>query len=267
MKTKYIPITATLITMYTGSAYGTLPVIDYSKIAQDAYSEVMNYAKYAAEYAKQVEQYSLQLNQYEQQLLSVARYGTPAALRDLPAIRNIEELSQIYGAYRQDIVDIQQLANPNNAKTTFNQILSEYQQPNWQGWKTSGGIPISPGISSFQFPTTNYNIADSVATKIQELMEKKKTLQSQRDSALSSLQNATDASQVAKYHALITGLNGALADINAHIQQVSETGNLQRQKTQARTRNKQDRADATNTSKRLSGNRSRSNERRTGWRP
>jgi hypothetical protein len=117
---------------------GPLPVIDYSHIAQDAVNQVVNYAKYAAEYAKQVEQYSTQLSQYESQLLSIARYGDPAALRNLPAIRNIAELEQIYGQFRQDIVDINQLATPNNLKTNAEQILNQYRLPSINGMGGTG---------------------------------------------------------------------------------------------------------------------------------
>jgi hypothetical protein len=98
MKTKLLPTTITLLSICAVNAHASgIPVIDVSAIAQSATQEVMNYAKYAAEYAKQVEQYSTQLSQYEAQLLSISRYGDPAQLRNLPAIRNIEELSQVYG--------------------------------------------------------------------------------------------------------------------------------------------------------------------------
>jgi hypothetical protein len=98
MKTKLLPTTITLLSICAVNAHASgIPVIDVSAIAQSATQEVMNYAKYAAEYAKQVEQSSTQLSQYEAQLLSISRYGDPAQLRNLPAIRNIEELSQVYG--------------------------------------------------------------------------------------------------------------------------------------------------------------------------
>jgi hypothetical protein len=234
MKTKLIPITITLISICALNANATgIPVIDVSAIAQSAYQEVVNFLKYAKQETDEAATELHTLDMYEHQLLQIARYGDPGALRNLPAIRNIAELEQVYGQFQNDISDIQSLTNPNNAKTTFNQILSEYQQPNWQGWKTSNGTPIGPGISNFQFPTSNYNIAQTVGQQLQTLTEKKKTLQSQRDSALLSLQNATDSSAVAKYHALIAGLNGAIADLNEQLKQISEQGNLQRQKTQA----------------------------------
>jgi hypothetical protein len=215
--------------MYTANVRATLPVVDYTHIAQSAYQEVMNYAKYAAEYAKQVEQYSTQLSQYEQQLVSIARYGDPAALRNLPAIRNIEELTQIYGQYRQDISEIQSMANPNNLKSNAEQILNEYRLPSINGMGGSG----SSLQSMFQFPTSNYQVAQTISQQVDKLTETKKTLQTQRDAALSSLQNATDSAQVAKFHALINGLSAGIADINAHIQNVISEGHLQQSKNTA----------------------------------
>jgi hypothetical protein len=70
-------------------------------------------------------------------------------------------------------------------------------------------------------------VAQTISQQIDKLTETKKTLQSQRDAALSSLQNATDNSAVAKYHALINGLSAGIADINAQIQNVVSAGHLQ----------------------------------------
>jgi hypothetical protein len=150
MKTKLIPTTITLLSICAANAHASgIPVIDISAIAQSATQEIANYAKYAAEYAKQVSQYETQLQQYEQQLVSVARYGDPAQLRNLPAIRDIQELSQVYGQFRQDVADINQLANPNNLKSNAQQILNEYRLPSINGMGGSG----SSLQSMFQFPT------------------------------------------------------------------------------------------------------------------
>jgi flagellar biosynthesis chaperone FliJ len=65
----------------------------------------------------------------------------------------------------------------------------------------------------FQFSTGSYNIANNAQQQMQTLDQQRQKLQQQRDAALISLQSATTASDVQKYHAVIDSLNGAIAEV------------------------------------------------------
>src|SRR5271165_1137090 len=78
------------------SAKATLPVVDYSHIAQDAANEVVNFAKYAQTAIASAQTELNTLNTYENTVVQVARFGNPAALRKLPAVSTVAELYQLY---------------------------------------------------------------------------------------------------------------------------------------------------------------------------
>ena len=67
-------------------SYATLPVVDYSHIAQDAGNEVVNLAKWAKTEVDAAQTQLNTLNTYENTVLQVARMGNPAALRNLPGV-------------------------------------------------------------------------------------------------------------------------------------------------------------------------------------
>jgi hypothetical protein len=61
----------------------TLPVVDYSHIAQDAGNEVVNFAKWTKTEIDAAQTQLNTLNTWENTVLQVARFGNPAALRSL----------------------------------------------------------------------------------------------------------------------------------------------------------------------------------------
>jgi hypothetical protein len=214
-------------------ARATLPVVDYSHIAQDAGNEVVNFAKWAKTEVDQAQTELNTLNTYENTVVQVARFGNPAALRNLPGVSTVAELYQIYGQLSRNVLTAQALLNPQRYQSDMNSILSAYQLPNWKGYTTASGLPVLPGQGMFQFSTGSWNIATNAEQQLQALDQQRQKLQQQRDQALSSLQAASTASDVQKYHAVVDALNGAIAEVSQAEQELYHRTQLQHQQLQA----------------------------------
>jgi hypothetical protein len=195
-------------------AAATMSVIDHAHIAQDAANEVVNLVRCVQTGTKDTETALNTLRTYENTVLQVARMGDPAALRSLPGVSTVAELYQMYGEATRDYQQLQSLINPRRYQTDLNYILSAYQQPAWNGFRTASGFNFVPNQGLFQFPVSDYNVAQTVQEQLAQLDQKKRMLTQQRDQALKGLQSATTVSDVQKYHAALDALNAAMADVN-----------------------------------------------------
>jgi hypothetical protein len=194
-------------------ARATLPVVDYSHIAQDAGNEVVNFAKWAKTEVDQAQTEINTLRTYENTVLQVARMGNPAALRAIPGVSTIAELATVGQQLQNDYMAWKSYTNPQNYQTTFNSILSTYKQPTWNGFAGMAG-QIAPSQTAYQFPVSSWNIANQASQELAKLEAQRRDLEVQRDEVLRALQSATTASDVAKYHGALDGINGALASIS-----------------------------------------------------
>jgi hypothetical protein len=223
---KHVLVIASLALAFA-SARATQVVYDPIVHGTIVGDQVVNFAKWAASEAHEAQTQLNTLQTYENTVLQVARMGNPAALRSLPGVSNVAELYQIYGQLTSDYQQIQRMTNPQNLQMTFNSILSTYKQPTWNGFTAANGVTVQPNQGSFQFATSNYNVAANVQQQLTQLDQKKQTLTQERDAALQSLQSATDQSSVQKLHSSVTALNGAIADINQSEQQLFNQARLQ----------------------------------------
>ena len=199
----------------------TLPVVDYSHIAQDAGNEVVNLAKWTKTEIDAAQTQLNTLNTWENTVLQVARFGNPAALRSLPGVSTVAELVSMYSQVSRDYQQLQRLVNPSRYQNDLNSILSAYSQPSWNGFTSMSGANIPPVQGLYQFATSNYNVGQAIQ------QQKKIALTQKRDAALQSLQNATTASDVQKYQAILEGLNGAIADVNQSENQLAQRAHIQ----------------------------------------
>src|SRR6516162_5729042 len=211
----------------------TESVIDHTSIAQSAAQEVVNLAKYVTTATKQTETALNTLNQYEQMLTYVARFGNPGAQRSIPGVSTMAELYGMYGQLTRDYQQAQALLNPQRYQRDMNSILAGYQLPQWNGFTTASGLQVPPTQGVFQFPTASWNVANNAQQELKTLDDQRQRLQQQRDQALSSLQSATTASDVQKYHAVVTGLNGAIAEVAHAEQELYHRTGYQNQQLQA----------------------------------
>jgi hypothetical protein len=196
-----------------GTACATLPVVDYSHITQDAGNEIVNFAKWAKTEVDQAQTEINTLKTYENTILQVARMGNPAALRAIPGVTTVAELATIGQQIQNDYVAWKNYTDPQYYRATFNSILSTYKQPTWNGFAGLAG-QIAPSQTAYQFPVSSWNIASQASQQLAKLEAQRKDLEMQRNEALRALQSATTASNVAKYHGALDGLNGALANIS-----------------------------------------------------
>jgi hypothetical protein len=202
-----------LLAGWAMEARATIPVIDYSHIAQDAGNEVVNLGKWIKTEVDAAQTQLNTLNTYENTVLQVARMGNPATLKNLPGVSTVAELYSIYGQLTRDYQQIQDFTNPQRYQNDLNYILSTYRQPNWNGFASASGYNISPLQGNYQFSTASWNVANNVEQQLSALDHQRQRLQQQRDAALQSLQSASTQSDVQKYHAVLDGINGALAEV------------------------------------------------------
>src|SRR6516225_2893637 len=195
--------------------------------AQYGASEVMNFAKWAKTEVDAAQTQLNTLNTYENTVLQVARFGNPAALRSLPGVSTVAELVSMYNQVSRDYQQLQGLVNPSQYRNDLNSILSAYSQPSWNGFTSMSGANIPPAQGLYQFATSNYNVGQAVQQQLATLEQKKITLTQKRDAALQSLQNATTASDVQKYQAILEGLNAAIADVNQSESQLAQRAHMQ----------------------------------------
>jgi hypothetical protein len=197
--------------------------------------QIANYAKASAAYVKQVQQeidehttMLKEIQQVENELLQLERMGDPKAIGfNLPGVSNITTLAAIYQQSQRDVADIAAFANPQSLKVTWQQIQSLYGQPAWGGFTSAGGLRVGAATSLINFYASDYNVASTTQSTIAALNQKKLELTQQRDQAIKQLQAASDQSAVQKQTAVINPLNGAIADVNAHIAQAVHSANLQ----------------------------------------
>jgi hypothetical protein len=214
-------------------AMATMPVVDYSHIAQDAANQVVNLAKYADIATKQTATALNTLHTYENTVLQVARLGDPAMLRNIPGVSTVGEL---YGSYAQLLREYQQsqyLLNPGRYQQDMGYIMSRYQQPVWNGFTSASGYYVPPSQSTFQWPVAQWNVADSAQKQVDQLSQQRLRLQQQRDATLASLQATRTTAEVQKYSAVLNSLNGAIAEISHAEQELQQKTAYESQKQRA----------------------------------
>ena len=92
---------------------------------------------------------------------------------------------------------------------------------------TYGGGQFVPTAGNYQFAAANYNGAQTTQRTIASLTAQRQSVQTQRDSALQSLQAAATQSDVQKWTAVVQALNASMSHVDAEIQQVIEQAKLQ----------------------------------------
>jgi hypothetical protein len=219
--------------LLAGSAPANLVVHDPIGWVQYGVTEVVNYANWVAQETNAATTELNTLHSYEQQVIQLARLGNPAALAQLTGVSQITSLYRDYAMISSDLYQMQAAVNPQNFQSQFNSVLATYKQPNWQGAITYGGGQFMPTAGNFQFATANYSAVQTAQKTIATLTVQRQSVQTQRDSALQSLQAATTQSDVQKWTAVVQALNASMSHIDAEIQQVIEQAKLQQTQNSA----------------------------------
>jgi hypothetical protein len=195
--------------------------------ASNAVEEVTNYTLWLKHEADAAATELNTLHTYEKQIVQLARLGDPAALAQLTGVKDILAIYQDYARITYDFQRMQTYFNPASYQYDMNSILYTYRQPTWQGMLAYGGTAYVPSVGNYQFATASFNTARTAQQTIQSLTTQRQNLQTQRDSALQSLQGATTQSDVQKWTAVLQTLNSSISHIDAQIQQVNQQVSLQ----------------------------------------
>src|SRR5262249_8545871 len=148
------------------SARASLVVWDPGLAAQNAGNEVVNFAKWTKTEVDAAQTQLNTLQTYENTVLQLARMGNSAALRSLPAVRNIAELYQAYQQLTYDYQRLQGMVNPQNLQYNFNSILNRYGYSSWNGFQSLNGVSVAPNRALYQLPVSDYNIGQNVAEQL-----------------------------------------------------------------------------------------------------
>ena len=221
------------LSILAGTASANLIVHDPVGWVQYGVAEVVNYANWAAQETNMAATELNTLHSYEQEVIQLARLGNPAALAQLTGVNQITSLYRDYAMISSDLYQMQAAVNPQNFQSQFNSVLATYKQPNWQGVITYGGGQFMPTAGNFQFATANYSVVQTAQKTIASLTAQRQSVQTQRDTALQSLQAATTQSDVQKWTAVVQALNASMTHIDAEIQQVIEQAKLQQTQNSA----------------------------------
>jgi hypothetical protein len=216
------------------------PVYDAPLHIQTLGDQIANFAKATAAYIKQTEQYIAEhttalkeVQQVENQIVQLERMGDPKAYgANLPGVQVITGLAQIYQQGKQDAADWATYANPQAVKLTAEQVMGLYSN-SLTGLTTSGGFKIPPAQGLIQFSLSDYNVATGAQDSITKLIATKTALTQARDTAMAQVAAGGTDAEIQKLHVTINSLNGAIAGVDASIQQAVATANLQEQKNQA----------------------------------
>src|SRR5260221_3159474 len=189
--------------------------------ASNAVEEVTNYTLWLKHEADAAATELNALHTCEQEIVQLARLGDPAALAQLTGVKDILAIYQDYAQITYDFQRMQTYFNPVSYQYDMASILNTYRQPNWRGMLAYGGTAYVPAAGNYQFGTASFNTAKTAQQTIQSLTTQRQNLQTQRDSALQSLQSATTQSDVQKWTAVLQTLNSSISHIDAQIQQVN----------------------------------------------
>jgi hypothetical protein len=216
---KKIITVITLLSLVLDVGATGLPVVDASAIAQSASQEIVNIAQWAKTATAEAQTQLNTLNTVENTATQLARMGNPQQIFDLPGIAQVQTLIQSGQALETDYQMWQRMLSPAGYQGNMNQVLSQFGQPQWNGF-TANGVHIGPNQSMYQFPASQWQIANDAEKQLQTLEQQRQTLEAQKDQAFADLQAATDEIHILKYHATLTTLEGSLQEVMAREQQV-----------------------------------------------
>src|SRR5580704_1458505 len=236
MRTKIIALAALFFGFAPREVRAVIPVIDATAAAHAVASYITQLKQFLKETQQTIDQDTIVLKeiaQVENQIVQLERMGDPKAYgANLPGVQVITGLAQIYQQGKQDAEDWAAFANPNSIKLTAEQVMGLYNN-SLTGLTTSGGLKIPPAQGLIQFSLSDYNVATGAQDSITKLIATKTALTQARDTAMAQVATGGTDAEIQKLGATINSLNGAIAGVDASIQQAVATANLQEQKNQA----------------------------------
>jgi hypothetical protein len=236
MRTKIIALAALIFGFAPREAKAVIPVIDATAAAHAVASYITQLKQFLKETQQTIDQDTIVLKeiaQVENQIVQLERMGDPKAYgANLPGVQVITGLAQIYQQGKQDAEDWATYANPQAVKLTAEQVMGLYSN-SLTGLTTSSGFKIPPAQGLIQFSLSDYNVATGAQDSITKLIATKTALTQARDTAIAQVAAGGTDAEIQKLHVTINSLNGAIAGVDASIQQAVATANLQEQKNQA----------------------------------
>jgi predicted ribosome quality control (RQC) complex YloA/Tae2 family protein len=208
-------------------------VEDVPKYTQDAIQNGIVNVQNGLNYVQYVNSAMNTLHTYQQTVIQVARSGDPAAIRNLPGISEVSQLTSTGQQAYQGYARLPQYFSPTNYQADANTILSQFGQPAWNGWTTASGASVPLRQSAYQFDVSRWNVADRVLSLLQQNQTERQRLQAQRNQLQQQLTTATTDAETKKLHAQLDNVNAALAQLDARDQQAVAHGQQQQVKINA----------------------------------
>jgi hypothetical protein len=214
-------------------ARATLPVIDGASITNNTVHHALDYVQYVNSAVKNAQTALNTLHSYQEAVIQVSRMGDMSALKNLPGIGTVAELAGTTGQLYRDYQQLQSVANPQNYQSDMARIMGNYNLPTWQGFLAANGTQIAPSQNLYQFDTARWNLANKISDTLQQLQQKRKALQQQRDQVAKLHESATTQAEQAKYAAQRDSLDQAIAQVDQQVHQAMAQNALQGQRINA----------------------------------
>jgi hypothetical protein len=233
-------LTLLVVAVLALQAKATVVVHDPIHTLMNEGNWIITEIKQGMQYVKQcdqwVEEHTTALKetqQVENEIIQLERMGDPKAFgANLPGVRVITNLATIYQQGKQDAEDWAAFANPKSIKLTAEEVMGLYSN-SLTGVTTSGGFKVPPAQGLIQFSLSDYNVANGAQDSVTRLIATKTALTQARDAAMAQVAAGGTDAEIQKLSVTINSLNGAIAGVDASIQQAVATANLQEQKNQA----------------------------------
>ena len=233
-------LTLLVVAVLALQAKATVVVHDPIHTLMNEGNWIITEIKQGMQYVKQcdqwVEEHTTALKetqQVENEIIQLERMGDPKAFgANLPGVRVITNLATIYQQGKQDAEDWAAFANPKSIKLTAEEVMGLYSN-SLTGVTTSGGFKVPPAQGLIQFSLSDYNVANGAQDSVTKLIATKTALTQARDAAMAQVAAGGTDAEIQKLGVTINSLNGAIAGVDASIQQAVATANLQEQKNQA----------------------------------
>ena len=186
--------------------------------------------KQGLQYEKQLEQYIAEhttalkeVQQVENEIVQLERMGDPKAFgANLPGVGVITGMAQIYQQGKQDAEDWASFANPQTVKLTAEQVMGLYSN-SLTGLTTSNGFHVPPAQGLIQFSLSDYNTAQGAQDSIDEVDCDEDFAYAGTRYGDCADEGGDSQSEVQKDQTMIDSLNGAIAGVEASIQQAVQT--------------------------------------------
>jgi hypothetical protein len=221
---KRLFLIAILSLAFAGQSQATLPVVDYSSIIHNIYSQVVNYIQYLEHTANQITQIENQITQIENQVIALERFGNPQYYVNLLHLDQfMASASVLTNGVGNTIAQYRQAANGVLALG----YTADGIYTNLQGTLDRFGNTVQYAPNNFRKFQAFNDMYDGFNTELRTYNTQTASLQQQLSVAMQNLNSAATQMEVAKYSAQISAINAQISALGHRSTLVGQRATMQ----------------------------------------